>query len=753
MLKIYWLAGVCLVASVEGSARAQVAGSASVVPPAGDEIVVTARRRAETLRDVPIAITAVSGATLERQGVTQTRELFSSTPGLYFSQSGQRQNDEQFSVTIRGVGSSPVVEPSVGLFIDGIYVPSLGWTSEFLDLERVEILRGPQGALFGRNTEGGAISIITRKPDDTLRGRLSAEVGNLGTYRTSAVIAGPLTSNVYLGLSGFASTTNGFIHNVTLDKHEDNKTRAGGRATLRVVPSDTLEVIASADYTQSRGGFDPFGDPVSHQKVSIADPNAGPLQGVSYRDNILTGPRYVTYGQTETRVHTKNYGAGLTVNATFGDTRLTSISGYRNVSSRDQFDQDAYTPAFNTNTNITAQRILSQELRLASTGGGGLQWVVGGYGFRERLLQDRLSIFDTGLQINPLPPAPDGFVSDGVMIHRTGVAAFGQVSYKVTPKLELSLSARYSHEHVRQNPDLNVRVLIYGFIPVVLTNTAEASKSFQGFSPSGSISYKLTPSANIYATVSTGLKGGGFPKEIPNTAAQNVPLKNETSLNYEAGFKGDLFDRKATLNAALFYTTLRDQQLSTLQELQPGSGVLIPSTLNVGKGHAEGVELEGVVRPLPGIRLNGSLSYTHTRFDRYIAQAATATTPAYDRQGQSFPESPKWLASASAEYDVRVASDMVLTPMLSWRHVGAEYTGEGNISSPFVPISSFDLFDAQLTLVRGPWSLTGYVKNLTDKYYFTFRSENQPVVAVPGIASFGRPGAPRTFGLRASYQF
>lgn len=720
-----------------------------------DEIVVTARQRAESLQDVPLAVTAISGETLESRGVSQARDLFAATPGLYLSQSGQRQNDEQFFLTIRGVGSAPVVEPSVGVFVDGVYMPSLGWTADFLDLERIEILRGPQGALFGRNTEGGAVSIVTRKPGEELRGRAAIEAAGFGSYRATGAVSGPVGERLFAGISAFAASTDGYMRNVTRGEDQDDRERFGGRLILRALPTDAAEILFSVDYLQSEGRFDAFGDAVRNQAVTVVDPQApAASRGTFLRNHALAGRRYTTYGEYENTVESRNYGAGLTINLEMDAAILTSISGYRGARSSDSYDNDGIATARSTNSALTKQRILSQELRLTSNGDGPLSWIVGAYGFSEKLRQDRISRFYSGVLAGPIAGSGEafGFTSDNARIKREGVALFAQAAYKLTPELELALGARYAHEKVEQDPNLRVRVQI-GPTVVDVANTTAKEKSFEGFSPSASLSYRVTPDLLVYASVATGFKGGGFTKEVPNTPLQNAALSNETSLNYELGLKGDAFDRALTFNAALFRTELKDQQLSTRIELSPGTGIYIPSTLNVGKGHSQGVEIEAVLRPTAELRVAGSLSYTDTQFDDYVASPATATLPQYNRKGQAFPETPKWLASVSAEYVFELAGGATLTPLISWRYVGDKFVGQGNTSIPFVTVEAHDLFDAQIAYAKGPWSLVGFVKNLTDDYYVLNRFQLQPATSAPGAQTYAKPGAPRQFGARLSYEF
>lgn len=728
-----------------------------------EEIVVTARKREESLQDVPVAITAISGAELEARGYAQARDLFASTPGLYFSQTGQRQNDEQFYLTIRGVGSAPVVEPSVGLFVDGIYITSLGWSSDFLDLERIEVLRGPQGALFGRNTEGGAVSIVTRKPDQTVRGRVMAEAAEFGSFKMSGATSGPLSDNVFAGVAAFASTTNGYMTNVTRKENQDNKDRFGGRVTLRALPSDSSEIILTGDYMKSDGRFDAYGDAVANQTVRVVDPQtpAGGI-GTFLRSHTLAGRRYTTFGNDENTVRSENYGLGLSGTKDFGAFSMTSITGYRYVESRDSYDNDGIATANSTNAAFTQQEIVSEELRFSSNGDDALSWIAGVYGFSEKLDQDRLSRFVSGVTAGPIAgdPNPSGFTSDNVDIKRKGLAGFGQLAYQVTSDLEFAVGARYSHEKVDQQPNLRVRVQIPGSAPatgprtvVDVTNNTRQKKSFNGFSPSGSLSYHLTSDLLVYGSVATGFKGGGFTKEIPNTPQQNAALDNEKSLNYELGLKGETPERVLSFNTALFYTKLKNQQLSTRIELAPGTNVYIPSTLNVGKGHAKGIEMEGVLRPVPEMRIVASASYTKSEFDDYVASPATSTAPAYNRAGQAFPEVPAWLASLSGEYDIALGGDMMLTPLLSWRFVDDKYIGQGNAALPFVTIESTSVFDGQLTFSSNAWSITAFVKNIGDKYYFVNRFQLQPATSAPGAQTYAKPAAPRQFGARFAYQF
>jgi iron complex outermembrane receptor protein len=765
--KVKLLTGAGLSLFVGEMALAQAAGQS---PPtlgqpqvnAIEEIIVTARKRAESLQDVPVAVTALSGDQLQQKNIGNTRDLISIAPGLYFSQSGQRQSEEQYFITLRGVGSSPVVEPSVGVFVDGAYVPSLGWTTDFLDLDRVEVLRGPQGALFGRNTEGGAVNIVSKRPDNTFRGSASAEIAEFGTYKGSFRVSGPLGGNVFAGLAAFASTTDGYVHNATLNADQDDRKRSGGRLTVRYRPTNDDELFGAVDYLIVTGHNNAYGDAVN-ESYTVVDPTArAARRGTFFIVNPLAGSRYTTYGNSPSPESLVNYGLTLNYTHDFDWATLTSISNGRNVKSYDSYDNDGIATATSTNSATERQTILQQEMRLASRGEGRLKWVTGAYGFDEDVDQKRFSLDSSGILAGPIQnyPLPSGYTQDYADIRRIGYAFFGQGSYEVFTSLEATVGLRYSNEHVQQRPDLAVKVQIPspappGVKPTVVNfdNTTPQSDDFRGLSPSGSLSYKFDAGTLIYGSVATGFKGGGFAREVPNTPAQDLPLKNETSTDYELGLKSEFLQHRVRLNADVFYVDISNQQLSTRTELVPGSGVYVPTTQSVGKSHSQGFEVEGTVIPIAGVRIDASVDYTDAKFDDYLAIPATAGAPAYNRKGQDQPEVPKWTSSLSSSYAWVLPDDLLLTPQITWRYVGSHYTGQGTTSIPFLTIDSYNVLDGQVSLSAGRYNFTLYGKNLTDRYYFVNRFFLQPALSAPGYQSFAKPGAPRQIGFRVTADF
>ncbi len=709
-----------------------------------EEIVITARKREESLQDVPVAVSAVTGNTIQNYGIKNAEDLFSITPGLYFSQAGQRNNEEQFYLVIRGVGSSPVAEPSVGVFVDGVYMPSLGWSMDFLDVERVEVLRGPQGALFGRNTQAGALSIITKKPTDRFEGSLTGEISEFDSYKVGGSISAGLTDSVSFSIGGFGSTTDGYVDNITRGESQNDKDKHGGRLMLAYRADNESEIIFSADYTSSDGHFNAFGDAAENLGYRVVDPTATAM-GNFIESHDLAGREYTTYGDHEQTFDTENSGFSLTVNYSLGEIDLVSITGYREVSASDSFDIDGTTLGDATNTARTEQEILSEELRFSGAIGDSVDWTLGVYLFEESLDQRRFSDLRSGVLAAALSP---GFVSDNVSIDREGYAVFGHVNYDVTDSLKLSVGARFSKEKVEQEPSLNVDVTVPtpgGPVNINFINDIARDNEFSGFSPAASLSYFWNSDVMTYLSVATGFKGGGFTKEVPNTPEQNIGVDNETSLTYELGIKAQLLDNRMLLNADYFFTTIDDQQLSTRTEVAPG--VFAPATVNAGESEIKGVEIELSAMPIDKLTFRGSFTYTDAEFTEYVA------APGYDRAGQKLPEVPEIMASMTIDYRIALPNDTDIVPSLTWRYIDDKFIGDGNSAIPFIDIPSYDVVDLQVKVEDESWDLTFYAKNVTDEYYFVNSFLSQPVLSVPDNRAYYKPGAPRQVGVRLSYRF
>ena len=265
-----WLSGVA-VTTLMGSFAVAPLVSAQSTSFAVEEITVTARKREESLRNVPVAVTAISGAAIEARGIDNVTNMIGTVPSLFTTQNqtfGPMPN--QTYLVMRGVGATSANDPAVATFVDGVYQPSLGFDTGFMDLERVEILRGPQGALFGRNTQGGAVNIVTRLPSSEAEGKVMAEYAEFNSLRVGASVSGPLQEDkIFVRVSGMYANSNGYLDNVTLDRDADDSEDISGRMALRLLASERLEVILRAEGASREYGYLGFGVPDDCTKIYV----------------------------------------------------------------------------------------------------------------------------------------------------------------------------------------------------------------------------------------------------------------------------------------------------------------------------------------------------------------------------------------------------------------------------------------------------------------------------------------------------
>lgn len=691
--------------------------SAQGAPEDVEEITVTARKREESLQDVPVAVSAFSGDGLAQKGIESSEGLVGRVPSLSFSQNqtfGPTKSETY--IVLRGIGATAALESSVAVFIDGVYQPKMNFDAGFLDLERMEVLRGPQGALFGRNTQGGALNLVTHKPDAEFRGKVQAEAGSYSTLKLKGSASGPLSDQVFLGVSGAVEQTDGYFDNVTLGKHQDKGGRGSARATLRALPSDTFEVILTAGFSHAWGGQLGAGVPEDGAKYKIFD---GEVRNL--KDNVRN--------------------AALTMNWDLGPATLTSITGAVKTETAVFWDWDGSAVA---NGNFQSQKIdqsiVSEEVRLASNpGNGNIDWLAGLYFFRSVYDQDR----DFGLADgtgSTFPPifSPDNVVDEQARFVNRGFAVFGQATWRPVENLDLTVGGRYSREKVKSRQWGSVIVVNLGSSEIFDTR---ADATFSRFSPMASVSYRWNDNIMTYATIAEGFKAGGFQKYPASNIASGIPFDNELSMNYEVGIKSSLLDRKLTFNAAAFVVKVKDQQLGTIREI---GGIPVESIDNVGRSTSQGFEIETTARPFPGLSFSGSFSYVDAKFDKYFNPGTGV-----DRAGERIPYVPKWSGSAQLDYTHAVGGGLDLVWTAQYRYVGSSIAGNGAPPfDPFLDIDSYDIWDASVRLESDRWELALFVDNLFDEYNIS-RKWAAPFQTV----IYETPLPPRHIGVRATLKW
>ena len=746
-------------AASAGAADAQAAAGAETPETesasAGvQEIVVTARRRQEALQDVPVAVTAFTAETLERMNVTNITNTLGVTPGLYFTQNGLSPNRDFQQLIVRGVGVSSQLEPSVGTFIDGVYVPALGFDMGYLDVDHIEVLKGPQGALFGRNTEGGAVNIVLRKPDDQFRARTSVSYDNFNTAAFDATVSGPLVAGkLFASFAGKLQQSDYWVKHTGTTKIEENpyfpgqdlieqydpqyndihaadgQRESAFRAALRYVPSDDLELYLSAHVGRFRG-------------VGQAP---GPLDGCKC---------YTVYDDLAFRNDRDSFGAAFTLTKNFAPAALSATFGYESVENLAPYDYDGTSIVTNNYANYyRSQSILSAEFRLTSTTDSPLQWLAGLYGFKDRSFTDRFFIWtDLGLP-GSLNIYTGTWNIQHTRIERPGAAAFGQLSYDFTPKFQLALGGRYSWERAKDSQLAAFEIPANGLLPYIPSTAfgwedfftpVQDAKSWTNFSPQVALRYKWRPDLMTYVNVAKGFKAGAF--QIAPVAVTDVyPIDPESTINHEVGLKGDFFDQKLSIDASAFYVKIKNQQLQSVLLL---NGILTSAITTASSSHSQGAELSLAARPTERLTLNANVSYTKAEFDDYLISPEPGVV--VNRKGDRLPDMPKWTYFASAAYKIPFER-YALELSANYRYVGSLQVGGGTgASDPLLPVDSWDRLDVSAALLMDAWTFRLFSDNVTDNYIITAKNVpfTTPLTLVHGIVD-----APRRVGISVAYKF
>ncbi|MCJ1961480.1 TonB-dependent receptor [Novosphingobium mangrovi (ex Hu et al. 2023)] len=715
-------------ASLALPACAQEAPQAQAQATAGLEVItVTARKQTEDLQSTPISITAFSAERLEAQGITQINRIQDFTPNLTFanvpSNSGIASNA---AVYIRGIGQSdfaPTTEPGVGIYIDGVYLGrTAGGVFDLIDVASVEVLRGPQGTLFGRNTVGGAINLTTIQPDETLRVKADAKYGTDNLVNLRAMISGPLTEGLYAKISGGLFSQDGYVDAPELGTTFGNKDSKMVRGALRFAPvGSRLDVTLAADYTRDKSN----GAPVV---VTGMDPNA--MDGFAVLNNLIasgmTDPGYcltpaqanntacynsrlfsrdTNYSTGETFSDLELWSASLTVSYDLTDEiEVKSISAWRRINGTFAQDRDGSNLDINYVYDDFKQKQFSQELQLVGSAlDGRLNWVTGLYYFTE-----------SGRDINPIDFLVVHAQSGGYYDYENW-AGFAQLGYEVVDGLTLTGGLRYTDDKKSFLPD---QYVIEGLAPFVtlppgtrLAPYEWADNNVQKWTPMVNASWEATPDLMLYATYSQGFKGGGYTQRVFPPEESLPSFRPETVDSYEAGFKLMALNNMLRLNGSAYYADYNDMQLLVADATRVG-----PFFTNAGKARIQGFELETNFAPGNGIRLNAALGLTDADYKELNEGVQGLTLDS------KFVFVSKWTASASGEKDFDLGTSGTLTPHVDWSYRSGFFTNANGINTPELYQPGYSLFNANLRWRDADehLSLTLGIDNIGDKKFRIF---------------------------------
>lgn len=752
------------------------------------EIVVTAEFRKQRLQDVPLAMSSVSGGMIESRSLTTIADVGSAAPNVDIRPAGAVFGPAS-QITIRGIGqgdTSFALEPGVGVYVDDVYFSTVfGTIFDLLDLDRVEILRGPQGTLEGQNSIGGAVKLFTKKPDGQNGGYLEGTVGSYNRKDLRGVSDFTLVPDkLFVRLTGLERARDGYVNEIDYGCSHPGSgvptythgsscllgTQGGEqvsamRAALRWLPTDRLEVNLTADDSNTRD------EPTPSELTYAATNGRYFLDGVPFGPQFIPTNHYTTYatfadpggiyngvtipsnGYDIPRVNrVDEWGVSGTVDYRLSpDVTLKSISAYRRYNGEYASDADASPFDFQNVLIIQDHLQASQELRLTGSAlDSALIYTLGGFYFSAHDLQGGRvqypSLFD--------------FVQNDPVDSSTK-AGYGHLEWHPFGGLHLLGGVRYSslektYTFRRTDPST-------GAPPLILAAINGRSSTFSGshVDYNATLQYRWTQDFMTYVQWSTGFRSGGI-NERPFYANQVVPFKPETLDNYEAGLKGDFLDHRLRLDAAAFYDKYHSVLLTVVTPYfntsepvnndftSPGYNPLggtFPAavTENAGEATIKGLELEMTANPMRGLEITASGSYIDFKYTSLTPQALASGVTLNDKP----PLTPKWKTSLSAEYELPLPGGAVLTPRLDYQYEAQMFAEASQTTYDSIP--AYGVLNGRLswTSASGNTDVALFVTNMTNRFYWLNKFDS---VALAGIG-LGTPGRPREWGLSYKRRF
>ena len=742
-----------------------------------DEIIVSARRVDESLQRTPVAVSAFVATDIEQRSIERIGDTSAYTPNFVTSAGPTGQNDGYYFV--RGVGQvdlNPSIDPAVATYIDGVYLGRImGASFDTMDIERIEVLRGPQGTLFGRNSMGGAVSVVTRDPGDEFAARVKMFGGNRDLWGGKVSMDIPIEDTLSLGLSGMYKNQDGWGERSDGTTFNNAET-AAGRAKLVFKPSGNFSATLSLDDTHVDG--------TSQQQILTGfNPGASSPLGVpmvpEIGDSLQTGPGLVnTSSVPDPKYKLDVWGTSLALDWKVSGLTLKSITAYRNMDhfSSDDFDGSPYT--FYDQFFDTSEDQFSQEFQLTGERDK-LTWLVGAYYYNESAYHN--NGIDLGgnngclpvpaFAIPPGNPYPscfdtgDPYATAGVQrfirnnqqfnLDINAYALFVHGTYRFTDRWSASLGLRWTEEEKKQKYDFfidNTRNVanFAGLPPIVLptlspdnpflTIPTTYKKTWSEVTPALSVEFQATDDVLAYVSYSEGFKSGGFNgRPTPNATGQFAAVeafKPEKLETYELGVKSQFADDRVRLNAAAFYSDYKDIQLLVLN---PGTGFF--DTAN-GTAEIKGLELEMLAMPMPSLQLQLTGGYMDSKYTD-VPQGSGIPSDA------DLPVTPKYTFSAGAQYTLNFASDGALALRADYAWRDSLYYGATN--NPGERQGAYGLLNLRATWTApdGRLEIAGYGLNVTNEKYF---SNGQDVTGPLGVA-FNGVGATHEFGVELGYRF
>ncbi len=723
------LAGVSLVCLPSAHAYAQAASQSSAPTKASSdsvmEVIVTAQKRSESVQKTPFAVSAVGGAELQKRQITSVENLAPSLPSVNFG-----KNVGFARIAIRGLGFDATVagqEGRVAYHTDGVYIsrPS-AQLSTFFDVARVEVIRGPQGTLYGRNATAGAINIITNDPETKFGGYARATIGNYDLFQEEGAVTGPLSDAVSARIAFVKTDRGGYGKNLTTGQDIDNEHTLGLRTKVKIQPVDRFKLVLSADYSNE--------DDANFVYHFLGQGGAGLPRVVALGGSVPPNPRD-TYANVPQKVSREFYGFGANTSIGLGaGVTLTSVTGYRYTDAGLRGDHDGTQAPVSIIRTLEKARQFSEELRLDGKTGH-LRWLIGGFYFKE----DGYGEAD----FSPVLAFNNQYETRGLLFNgdfgTRAEAVFGQLDYEIIDGLTVSAGLRYSHEtkSIDQRGQIDLVTLATPNFTPNFTLFQDQSKSWSSTTPRFNIQYQVTPRILTYATYPKGFKSGGF-----NLTGFTPPVNPEKLTDYEVGFKSDWWNGMLRLNASAFYYQYTDLQV---QKVVNAAAILV----NAANARVKGLEAEVVLRPVHGLELSGNASLLDAKFRNFTtSDASRPQLGVLDLSGNQLPQAPKFSANLASQYTwdvpnggVSLRGELTYTDRIYFSPFNRLAVSQGAFAKENLILT----YNCDNGLSASLW-----VRNLANKRTVSTSQVSSGFLGFPIMGTFDPP---RTIGGSIGYRF
>ncbi|MEM1113344.1 MAG: TonB-dependent receptor [Pseudomonadota bacterium] len=719
-----------------------------------EEVVVTAQRRTQSLQDVPISANVFDAATIERQNIENLADYLDLTPNIAAVNTGNRLRNE---VGLRGISNIGGAQNVVGFYVDEFNVAPVSenatYDQQLIDVERIEVLRGPQSTLFGRNAAAGAISITSQKPSDELEGRISARAANFDTYEVNGAINVPITDTVAIRLNGYYEEGGGFLDNEGPSNATNDYDEHGLRGILRWTPNDRFTADLSLSRSEFEQGFNnavptgellPFLEEVGFELY--------PVEAGYWPDNDDTIQSNIPLkSEGETTIATAR------LQYDFDSFSLISVTGYIDHESSEFGEADHTELELYFDSLEETLESWSTEIRLQSSGDSSINWQVGAVyaedentGFALREFQQDFYFFAIPLILGAdlpeslLPDRPIFIVNDRDETMVTSYGIFGEVSWTgFDDKLTLAAGLRWQHDDIEESLifERDDPFPPYGSLAAASSGDAD----FDEWMPRFTATYFLNDDVNFYGSAAVGSKPGGYNLGVDNFPSAPETYDSETLTSYEVGMKGFFLNQRLRLNAALFYLEWEDIQVNSFF-LDEETLAATSLTQNAAEAESKGIEIEAVALLTESLQWRVNAGYNDATFTDFPDAIIGETGEVADVSGNRLPFAPEYSFSSILAYEFSLG-EFDNFVQLEYVYRDEVFETVDNVENLSDYIEDYEYWNLRAGFANADFSVVAYVENLTDENYVSgFRSAE----SLSGTLAVVNP---RRYGVRLTYNF